>query len=149
MVCDYPAGGACCPRCGTDLEPRKPHSLSRSWAFLLAGLIFYVPANVLPVMYTQSLQGGTAGDENTIMSGVIEFWQSGSWDIAVVIFIASIVIPSVKFIALGVLLLNARRRHGGPRCACVSTPCSKGSAIGPCWTCWWWGWSPPWSNSAV
>jgi paraquat-inducible protein A len=109
LVCEYAGGTAFCPRCGTGLETRKPHSLSRSWALLIAGLIFYVPANVLPVMYTQSLSSGTAGDENTIMSGVIEFWHSGSWDIAAIIFIASIIIPSVKFIALGGLLINARR----------------------------------------
>lgn len=109
LVCEISARLPVCPRCGDGLSTRKPRSLSRSWALMIAGLILYVPANVLPVMYTQSLQSGATGTENTIMSGVLEFWHDGSWDIAVIIFIASILIPSLKFLILAALLLNARR----------------------------------------
>ncbi len=109
LVCECRAGVAHCPRCGSELRRRKADSLSRSWALLIAGLMLYLPANLMPVMYTQSLQNGTSGDENTIWSGLVEFWHDGSWDIAVIIFIASILIPSLKFIVLGALLVNARR----------------------------------------
>lgn len=96
-----------CPRCQSTVHPRKPNSYARTWALLIAGLILYIPANTLPVMYT-SLLGSAA--ESTIMSGVIEFWKEGSWDIAVLIFIASIAVPCLKFFILGLLLITCQRR---------------------------------------
>ncbi|GFM80043.1 paraquat-inducible protein A [Pseudomonas cichorii] len=96
-----------CPRCDSPVHRRKPNSIARTWAFLIAGLIFYVPANVLPVMYT-TLLGNSS--QNTIMSGVVEFFKSGSWDIALLIFIASVVVPCVKFLVLGLLLITCQRR---------------------------------------
>jgi paraquat-inducible protein A len=105
LVCRI--GEAHCPRCRAHLHPRKPDSLARSWAFLIAALILYVPSNVLPVMYTSMLGRGEA---STILHGVVEFWKSGSWDIALLIFIASVAVPSTKFCVLATLLLTARRR---------------------------------------
>ncbi|MGY3257715.1 paraquat-inducible protein A [Pseudomonas chlororaphis] len=96
-----------CPRCEAVVHARKPNSLSRTWAFLVASLILYIPANVLPVMYTQIFGSGS---ENTILSGVLEFWQHGSWDIALLIFIASVVVPCSKFLVLGMLLITCQRR---------------------------------------
>lgn len=96
-----------CPRCNSVVHRRKPESLARTWAFLLASLIFYIPANLLPVMYTDMFGNGS---ENTIMSGVIEFWESGSWDIALLIFIASIAVPCLKFLVLGTLLITCQLR---------------------------------------
>lgn len=96
-----------CPRCDSAVHRRKPNSVTRTWAFLIAGLIFYLPANLLPVMYT-ALLGNSS--ENTIMSGVIEFFESGSWDIAILIFIASVVVPCLKFLVLGMLLITCQRR---------------------------------------
>jgi paraquat-inducible protein A len=52
---------------------------------------------------------GNASD-NTIMSGVIEFWKSGSWDIAALIFFASIVVPCMKFLILSLLLVTCQRK---------------------------------------
>lgn len=96
-----------CPRCGSPLHPRKPNSIVRAWALLLAALIFYVPANVLPVMHTQML--GRGGD-STIMNGVVEFWRAGAWDIAVIIFVASVAVPCTKFLAMALLLVTSQRR---------------------------------------
>ncbi|KPX19026.1 Paraquat-inducible protein A [Pseudomonas syringae pv. delphinii] len=81
--------------------------MSRTCAFLLASLICYIPANLMPVMYTDILG---AGSENTIMSGVLEFWGGGSWDLALLIFIASVAVPCMKFIVLGILLFTCHRR---------------------------------------
>ncbi len=108
-VCSYvcPSGAHECPRCDSIVHQRKPNSLARTWAFLIAGLIFYIPANTLPVMFTTMLGSGS---ENTIMSGVIEFALGGSWDIAILIFIASVVVPCIKFLVLGTLLLTCQRR---------------------------------------
>jgi paraquat-inducible protein A len=95
-----------CPRCGAALHRRKPGSIQRAWAFLLAGMIFYIPANVLPMMYTDVLGSGM---ESTILEGVVEFWSSGSWGIALVIFIASVAVPCMKFLILGLLLATTQR----------------------------------------
>lgn len=105
LACD--AGVELCPRCHSVVHRRKPNSLTRTWAFLIAALICYLPANLLPVMYT-SIFGSAA--ENTIMSGVIEFWHSGSWDLALLIFIASVAVPCVKFMVLGTLLISCQMR---------------------------------------
>ncbi|KTC39771.1 MAG: paraquat-inducible protein A [Pseudomonas sp.] len=96
-----------CPRCDSVVHARKTNSLSRTWALLLASLIFYIPANLLPVMHTNIF--GNAS-ENTIMSGVVEFWKAGSWDIALLIFVASVVVPGIKFFVLGILLVTCQRR---------------------------------------
>lgn len=96
-----------CPRCGARLHSRKPNSITRTWALLIAALIFYVPANLLPVTITTYL-GSTQSD--TIMSGVIYFMQTGSWGIALIIFVASIVVPMAKLIILSGLLLSLKWR---------------------------------------
>lgn len=95
-----------CPRCHGRLRARKPNSFARSWALLLAALICYIPANTLPVMYSVYLGRGS---DNTIISGVIEFWKAGAWDIALIIFIASIGVPCLKFLILGLLLITSQR----------------------------------------
>ena len=99
------AAGLSCSRCGSELRARKPDSITRTGAFLLAALVLYVPANLLPVMHTQLL-GSEA--ESTILEGVEEFWASGSWDIAVLIFTASVAVPCTKFLAIGLLLLDQK-----------------------------------------
>ena len=96
-----------CPRCGARLHFRTPNSLARTWALVIAAFIFYIPANLLPVTITTYL-GSTQSD--TIMSGVIFFMQTGSWGIALIIFVASIVVPIVKLIVLSGLLISVQRR---------------------------------------
>ncbi|WP_177329654.1 paraquat-inducible protein A, partial [Pseudomonas sp. HUK17] len=80
-----------CPRCGSALHRRKPNVYAKTWAYLIAALILYIPANTLPVMFTGTLGRGV---ESTILEGVIEFWEGGSWGVALVIFIASVAVPS-------------------------------------------------------
>jgi paraquat-inducible protein A len=82
---------------------RKQDSLARTWAFLFAAMVLYVPANVLPVMYTSSLFGAA---KDTIMSGVVYLWTSGSWLLALVVFIASIAVPMLKILAIAFLSLS-------------------------------------------
>jgi paraquat-inducible protein A len=82
-------------------KPPSPSQISRVWALLLAAAIMYVPANLLPIMQITSV-GGTSG--HTIVGGVIELYQMGSWDIALVVFIASVLVPVFKLIALSVLV---------------------------------------------
>jgi paraquat-inducible protein A len=96
-----------CPRCGAPVHARKPHSLAITAALLLAAAVLYVPANVLPVMDTRTFFDN---ESDTIMSGVLVLLHSGSWPIAVLVFIASIVVPMLKILALAVLLFSAWRR---------------------------------------
>jgi paraquat-inducible protein A len=98
-----------CPRCGSTLHQRKPNSLKRTWALVLAACIFYIPANLLPV--TTVVSFGKA-QSDTIMSGVIYFIGSGMWPIALVIFVASILVPMLKLIILTFLLITVQRKSG-------------------------------------
>ena len=100
-------GGMECPRCGSALHRRKPASYTRTWALLLAAFMMYVPANLLPIMRTASLNDV---DDNTILSGVKELWVNGSGDLAVIVFVASIMVPMLKFLVLGTLLISSQRR---------------------------------------
>jgi len=98
-----------CPRCGSTLHQRKPNSLKRTWALVLAAIIFYIPANLLPVTVVISFGKAQA---DTIMSGVIYFIATGMWPIALVIFVASILIPMLKLIILTFLLITVQRKSG-------------------------------------
>jgi len=95
-----------CPRCGARLHFRKPESIARTWAFLTAAIVLYIPANTLPMMDTSSLFGA---QRDTILSGVVYLWISGSWPLAVVVFIASVAVPMLKIIALIFLVVTAQR----------------------------------------
>ena len=103
---DDRADAMACPRCGATLHRRKPNSYVRTWALLIAAFIMYIPAIVLPIMRTASLNDV---DDNTIISGVVELWRAGSPNLAVIVFSASIVVPVLKFLALGTLLLSSQR----------------------------------------
>jgi paraquat-inducible protein A len=91
-----------CGRCGRRLRyPNRYASAERSLAWLIAALILYVPANTLPVMYVNGIGGGA---ESTIVGGILEFWRSGSFGLALLIFGASVAVPITKFVALGILI---------------------------------------------
>jgi paraquat-inducible protein A len=100
-------GAQRCPRCRSALHLRKPASIVRTWALLVTGVLLYVPANLLPVMRTAYL-----GKENadTIMSGVVYFLLHGDWPLALVIFVASVLVPLLKMMALVYLLISVQRR---------------------------------------
>nr|WP_319941423.1 paraquat-inducible protein A [Halomonas jincaotanensis] len=95
-----------CRRCGERLHPRLPHSLQRTWALLATATLLYVPANLYPIMTTTSLGQSTP---STIVGGVVELIQMGSWPIAVVIFVASVIVPVGKLVALAWLCLVVNR----------------------------------------
>ncbi len=101
-----------CPRCGARLHDRKPNSIARTWALVLAAIIFYIPANLLPITIVISL--GKA-QSDTIMSGVIYFIHTGMWPIALVIFLASVFIPLLKLLILIFLLISVQRKSSWRR----------------------------------
>lgn len=98
-VCEKvaPASLVHCPRCGSHLHLRKRNSISRTLALVAAAAAMYVPANILPIMSFRELGVLT---ESTIVEGLVQFWNAGSYPIALVIFTASILIPILKIIAL-------------------------------------------------
>jgi paraquat-inducible protein A len=106
------AEGEPCARCGTRLRARKPDSLNRTWAFLIAACAMYLPANLLPVMITRTLFGS---QNDTILSGVIYFWITGAYGLAAIVFIASFLVPLFKLATLFVLVLTAQRRSSWRR----------------------------------
>jgi len=98
---------AVCPRCGARMHSRKPNSIARTWALVITAFILYIPANVLPITNVISLGKAQA---DTIMSGVIYFVKSGSWPIALVIFVASVFVPLLKLFLLSFLLISVQRK---------------------------------------
>ncbi|MCC7226538.1 MAG: paraquat-inducible protein A [Burkholderiaceae bacterium] len=88
-------------------SPPSPALFSRTWALILGACIMYLPANLLPIMEIASIGGASA---HTILGGVIELWGMGSWDIALVVFIASVAVPIFKIVALSVLVYMAQVR---------------------------------------
>jgi paraquat-inducible protein A len=104
---DSEFGAARCPRCDARIHIRKPYSVMRCWALLIAAYILYLPANLLTIMETGSL---ISYRKDTIMSGVVHLWKTGSCGIAAIVFIASIIVPLFKLMALTVLLVSVQRR---------------------------------------
>lgn len=96
-----------CPRCGAALHARKPRSLERTWALVIAAALCYVPANVLPIMTVTTL-GRSQSD--TILSGVEYLLLHGMWPLALVVFTASVFVPILKLAILVFLLVSVRRR---------------------------------------
>ncbi len=96
-----------CSRCKGELQSRDTKSLQKVWAWLIAGLIAYLPANTYPIMVTATL---IDWNESTIIGGVIDLWHYGSFGVASIVFIASVIIPVGKFIAISYLALSVQRR---------------------------------------
>ena len=101
-----PAEREKCPRCRSGLHLRNRESLQRTWAFNLAAFALYFPANLLPILRVDAITGA---QESTIISGVVQFWQQEDYPIAIIIFVASVLIPVLKIISLVWLCLAARR----------------------------------------
>lgn len=101
--------GVRCSRCGAALHPRKPGSVNRCWALIVAAVILYVPANYYPVMTIVNLG---RGGPHTILGGVVEFVHTGFWPLALIVFLASVAVPVLKLAGLAGMLLAIRRGSG-------------------------------------
>ena len=95
-----------CPRCGEELAWRRGNSIQKTWALVIAAAVCYIPANALPVLKTTTL---STSDAETIMSGVVYLYTSGSWPLALIVLIASVMVPLGKLVALGYLLITVQR----------------------------------------
>jgi paraquat-inducible protein A len=111
LVLDAPRGTSAsrCPRCSHALHARKPYSVQRTVAWLTTAVVLYLPANLLPVMTTESVLGR---ESHTIVGGIIELWTTGSRELAIIVFIASIAVPLLKIAALALLVVTAQLQSG-------------------------------------
>jgi len=95
-----------CPRCGEALAWRRHQSIQYTWALVIAAAICYIPANVLPVLTTTALG---SSDSDTIMGGVVLLYTTGSWPLALIVLVASVMVPLGKLVALTYLLITVQR----------------------------------------
>ncbi len=93
-----------CPRCGSPLHARKDRSIERTIAYGIAGILAAIPANLLPIMVVTQLG---VPEKSTILGGVVTFWSMHAYPVAIIIFIASVMIPILKFLAIGALVATA------------------------------------------
>ncbi|WP_050526874.1 paraquat-inducible protein A [Pseudorhodobacter aquimaris] len=104
----HPAGVKTCLRCGATLASRDTQSLQKVWAWWIAGVIAFIPANTYPMLKTATLGSQS---ESTLLGGIVELLHHGSLGIAGIVFFASIVIPASKFLAIAYLALGIGRPH--------------------------------------
>jgi len=96
-----------CPRCDDELSFRERNCIQRTWAFVIAAAVCYIPANVLPVLTTTT---ATGADSDTILQGVVLLWSPTGWPLSIIVLVASIIIPSAKILAIAYLLISVQRR---------------------------------------
>jgi paraquat-inducible protein A len=96
-----------CPRCATPLRIRTRRDRAHALALLIAATALYFPANMLTIVHTEQFPDQR---DDTILSGVVYLWHRGSWDLAILVFAASITVPILKIVALGFLMLTSGRQ---------------------------------------
>lgn len=108
LVQRLPGGEGHCARCHVRLHVRKPGHTAWVWPLLFTAVALYFPANMLPIMNISSAVGDGGG--HTILGGVVELWEDGSWDIALIVFIASVVVPLTKLFIITFLAWTRAER---------------------------------------
>lgn len=98
-----------CTRCQAPVHFRTHNSIERSWALVIASLLVFIPANTLPIMTVNYFGTGTS---DTILSGIITLINLGMAPVAVIVFIASFLVPLSKILGLIILLVTVNRHSG-------------------------------------
>ncbi len=96
-----------CSVCGSHLHQRTPQSLQRCLAFLLSSYALYLPANIFPIMTVTQL---SVTEKHTIIGGIFALIDKDMLPIAILVFVASILVPLLKLLGLSLLLLNIHYR---------------------------------------
>ncbi len=91
-----------CPVCSSPISLRAKNSLQKTWALLITSMIFIFPANLYPITY---LLKNNMRYPDTIFSGIMSLVESDMLTIAIIVFIASIIVPIFKIAALAFILL--------------------------------------------
>jgi len=100
-------GHSLCPRCGGQLEFRLHNSMVRTWALLITALIFFIPANTYPIMVVDGLTGTVA---STIIEGIVLFIAAKEYFVALVIFVASVIVPAIKLVGMSIILISIHKK---------------------------------------
>jgi len=95
-----------CPRCDARLHFRKPASVQRACAYLVAAAVCFIPANALPVLTSRTAAGA---ESHTILEGVVLLWSPTGWPLALIVLIASVMVPVAKIAALAFLLMTVQQ----------------------------------------
>jgi paraquat-inducible protein A len=101
-----------CRTCKNRIGDKESVSFSTAWALLLTAMIFYIIANLYPILEITKFTHTTG---STILGGVIELWEEGSYPIAIIIFTASIFVPILKFILILYILINYKKTSRGSK----------------------------------
>jgi len=99
-----------CPRCESVLHERKPDSIARTWALVIAAAVLYIPANYYPVLTVVQLG---AGQPSTILGGVEELLSARQYPLAALVFFASIAVPMLKLAGLSIMLIATQTGRVG------------------------------------
>jgi paraquat-inducible protein A len=97
-----------CTRCGAHVHERIPDSLQRTVALLIAAVVLYIPANLLPIMTTDQFSQSM---DSTIIGGVVILWKMGSYPVALVILVASVLVPIGKILTVAALCWTVGRHQ--------------------------------------
>jgi paraquat-inducible protein A len=103
---NHAAPGRSCTRCGATLRGRRPNSLNRTWALIVTAGLLYIPANIYPVLTLVQLGRGAP---STILGGAGELLASGMWPLALLVFVASVLVPVLKLVSLVFMLVETQR----------------------------------------
>ncbi len=98
-----------CRRCGMKIYHHNKTPTEKSWAYLITAIILYIPANIYPMMVISQL-GTQRG--STIIEGILELWSHGDYPVAMIIFLASVCVPILKFLMLAYLLMDTKYSRG-------------------------------------
>ena len=97
-----------CRRCHQKVYHDKGYSFQQSLAYLITAMILFIPANFYPMLSTNTMGEKTT---NTIIGGIIVLWEHGSYPIAIIILVASVFVPILKFILISYLLISSKYGH--------------------------------------
>ena len=97
-----------CLCCGSSIHSRIPDSIQRTLALLVAATVMYIPANVFPIMTTEHFGQST---DSTIIGGVILLWKMKSYPVALVILVASVLVPIGKILSIAALSWTVTREQ--------------------------------------
>jgi len=96
-----------CPRCGAVVRARRPDSVSRSMALLVAAMLLYFPANLYPIATIPIEFRPTA---YTVFGGIVDLSKSRLIGLALLVFCASFAIPILKMAGLSYCAVSSIRR---------------------------------------
>jgi len=86
---------AYCPRCGYLIQRPRKQSIERTFALACAGLILFIPANLLPIIGIKMLGNSSSG---TLWSGVSGLFAEGLWAVATLVMLASMLFPLINIL---------------------------------------------------